>query len=78
MDERVKQKILSRQKPERPTIKEERPWRNASGYYDPTASLAIDRITWEENRKSGKKHKHKFKMVKKTRRFSGKPGVAVH
>ena len=31
MDERVKQRILSRQKAVRPVIKEERPWRNADG-----------------------------------------------
>ena len=50
MDERVKQRILSRQKAVRPTIKENRPWRNASGYFDPTASLAIERITREEKK----------------------------
>ena len=84
MDEKVKQRILSRQKALRPTIKEERPWRNASGYYDPTASLAIERITREENkafkRKKTfkKKRKPNYKKALKGRRFPGKPNVAVN
>jgi len=78
MDERVKQRILSRQKAVRPTIKENRPWRNASGYFDPTASLAIERITREEKKTFKKKRKHKSKMAQKARRFPGKPDVAVN
>ena len=78
MDERVKQRILSKQKPLRPTIKENRPWRNASGYYDPTASLAIESITREEKKSYKRRHKHKSRMAQKARRFPGKPDVAVN
>ncbi len=63
MDAVVKQRILSRQKAVRPIIKETRSWRNASGYFDPTASLAIERITREENRRMRKKRKHKCKLA---------------
>ena len=58
MDERVRQRILERQKAEhRSTVKECRPWRNASGYLDPTACKAIANIMRKENKKKKKKRK---------------------
>ena len=78
MDERVKQRILSRQKAVRPVIKEERPWRNADGYYDPTASLAIERISREERMSSKRRRRYKSGMAKKANRFQGKADVTVN
>ena len=78
MDERVKQRILSRQKAVRPVIKEERPWRNADGYYDPTASLAIERISREERMRSKRRRRYKPRRAQKANRFQGKAGVNVN
>lgn len=70
MDERVRKQILDRQIAEhRSTVKECRPWRNTSGYLDPTAYIAINSIMREEHkikrkkRKSRKHRNYQFNMA---------------
>ncbi len=58
MDDKVRQRILERQKAEhRPTVKECRPWRNTSGCLDPTAYIAINSVMREEHKTKRKKRK---------------------
>ena len=65
MDERVRQRILERQKAEhRPSVKECRPWRNTSGCLDPTACKAIANIMRKENKKKKKPRKHRNYKLK--------------
>ena len=64
MDERVRKQILDRQKAEhKPTVKECRPWRNTSGYLDPTAYMAITNLIRSEKKNSKRRKKHRYNLA---------------
>ena len=58
MDERVKRRLLKQQETEEKRRVVNRPWRNSSGYSDPTAYQAIANITREERRSRRRRRKY--------------------